>query len=107
MRPLKLSDARGVLVQRYPCLDVTIEGREHRFVAGEWKATLRQNHLVYLGEGYADLGLPARRVPQYGGGGTVEVEHCTADRRLVDLLERFHLACDRGTFREGPVPLPD
>jgi hypothetical protein len=92
--PLSLSNARYLRHQRYPHLIVEVEGRTTCFLFEPQKPYGLNNGLVYLGESFADV------VPDL-------VDGFTSDRRLFALFERYARACSEGTFKPGPVAIPD
>jgi hypothetical protein len=92
--PLSLSNARHFIHDGYPILAVDIEGRTANLLFEPQKPSGFKQRLLYLGESFADI------VPDL-------VDGFTSDRRLFALFERYARASSEGTFKPGPVTIPD
>lgn len=100
---LKLANARYVVRDGYPLLLVEVDGREAT-MASETKPTLHGAGLVFVGSEFADV-LPDVTIHPPDGG-TTTLRGFSDDRRLFKLFDAFLIACNDGTFRPGPVPIP-
>ena len=69
---------------------------------------MHDNGLVCLGSDFDDL-LPERTIePDAPDSRKAQaIRGCTDDPRVWKLVDRFGRACNDGTFRPGPVPIPD
>lgn len=98
---LRLENARHAIHDRYPCLELEIEGRLCRIIA-EHKPPFYDAGLVFVGEEFSDI-CPPVTIRPYGGPPQTFRGFCS-DPRLFRL---WHAFLDVEDFREGPVPVPD
>lgn len=92
----------------YASLRVTINGRR-AFIVADQKPTLLEAGLVFVGSGdsesWGDI-LPPIDF-KLDDGSRLRLEGFADDRRLFALYDRFRRSLNDGTFRPGPVDIPD
>lgn len=101
---LPLQNARYEWLDDYPVLRVEVMGRTATLVP-ETKPAIHAAGLVFLGGEFAELVPPITLRPP--DGGPTVLRGFAADPRLFRLHDAFGRACGDGSFRAGPVPIPD
>jgi hypothetical protein len=107
---LRLANAAYVVHEKYPLLQVEIEGRKAVLMSDNQKPTIYQAGLVSIGEEFTDLGIVPEVTITPKGGGPTTLRGFSNDHRLFALYTQFLKAINDprpGSFREGPVSIPD